>query len=154
RAHRVSCVSARNFGGHVMEAVGIRSNLRYVVAMLCACATCGGAAAATVYVNANANGANDGSSWTNAFTNLQTAVAAAQSGDELWVAAATYRPAPAGGSQAIAFDLRSGVAIYGGFAGTETDRDQRNFATQITTLSGILGQPAGNSFHVVRAISV
>ncbi|MEJ7677501.1 MAG: hypothetical protein WKG06_06440 [Segetibacter sp.] len=46
----------------------------------------------TYFVNANAFGANNGSSWTDAFTKLQDALTAAVSGGQVWVAAGTYYP--------------------------------------------------------------
>lgn len=50
------------------------------------------ASAKTVHVNRNASGANNGSSWTDAYTTLQAAMAASVSGDQVWIAAGTYRP--------------------------------------------------------------
>jgi hypothetical protein len=86
------------------------------------------------YVNDNAAGANNGNSWTDAYTSLQSAL-----GDlnctEIWVAAGVYYPGAAGGRGAT-FTLKNGVALYGGFAGTETSRDQRNWTTNKTILSG------------------
>ncbi len=114
-------------------------------------------AQSVIYVNAAATGLNDGTNWTDAFTDLQSALAVAQGGDEIWGAAGTYRPAGAGGARTIAFQLGSGVAIYGGFLGGETLLSERDPAVNLTTLSGDLNSDDGpsfanngdNSFHVV-----
>ncbi len=109
------------------------------------------ALADVVYVNLNATGSDDGTSWPNAFTSLQTAVAAATSGDEIWVAAGTYLPT-ATADRTISFAMKNGVGIYGGFDGTETLRTQRDPALNVTILSGDIGTPANaadNSYHVV-----
>jgi predicted outer membrane repeat protein len=103
------------------------------------------------YVKQDATGANDGSSWTNAFTDLQSALSVASSGDEIWVAAGSYKPT-AGTDRTISFILKNGVAIYGGFAGTETLRTQRNYETNLTILSGdigVQGDNSDNSYHVL-----
>ncbi|MFM7135307.1 MAG: hypothetical protein ACKO0W_13445, partial [Planctomycetota bacterium] len=68
------------------------------------------------------SGANDGSSWENAYrgtAGLVTAITASVPGDEIWVRAGTYRPTT-GTSRTAAFTLKTGVAIYGGFAGGES----------------------------------
>ena len=103
------------------------------------------------YVKWDASGANNGSSWTDAYTDLQSALAAASSGDEIWVAAGTYKPT-SGTDREISFTLKNGVAVYGGFAGTETLLSQRNYETNVTVLSGdigVAGDNSDNSYHVV-----
>jgi Tol biopolymer transport system component len=112
--------------------------------------------AAILYVNDDAAGLNTGASWNDAYTDLQSALAAAATGDEIWVAAGTYKPT-ATADRSISFNLKDGVALYGGFAGTETTRDQRNWTTNVTTLSGDIGEVGNqidNSHHVVVACSV
>ncbi len=62
-----------------------------------------------IYVNAAASGANNGTSWQNAYPDLQAALAAATAGQQIWVAAGTYKPT-AGTDRAISFKLKAGVA--------------------------------------------
>ncbi|HKD20247.1 MAG TPA: cadherin, partial [Thermoanaerobaculia bacterium] len=109
--------------------------------------------ASVIYVNAAATGANNGTSWANAFTSLQSGLAAAGSGDEIWVVAATYKPTTTT-DRTISFVLKNNVGVYGGFNGTETQRSQRNPAVNVTILSGDIGtpgDPTDNSYHVVTA---
>ncbi len=98
--------------------------------------------AATIY--AAPGGATSGlcGSWTDA-CELSYALVSAVSGQDIWVKAGTYTPTDTGRS--ATFQLKSGVAIYGGFTGTETDLSQRNWTTNVTVLSG----SATNSYHVV-----
>jgi predicted outer membrane repeat protein/parallel beta-helix repeat protein len=112
-------------------------------------------AAAIIYVNDDAAGSNNGSSWANAYTNLQTALTFAQVGDEIWVAAGTYKPTT-DANRAKSFALRTGVALYGGFAGTESSLSERNPSVNVTILSGDIGTPndiSDNSYHVVNGSS-
>lgn len=91
-------------------------------------------------VKSDATGANDGSSWSNAFTNIQYAISASVTNDQIWVAAGTYRPTTNPANRSATFSIPYGVTLLGGFAGNETNLSQRNYSTNITILSGdILG---------------
>jgi hypothetical protein len=99
--------------------------------------------AAFIYVKKSATGSNNGTSWTNAYTDLQNALDAAGVYDHIWVAAGTYLPtaSPDGtttDNRNKAFHLHTEMKIYGGFAGTETQLSERDAATNITILSGDL----------------
>ncbi len=121
-------------------------------ALLCAVTTAT-TLAAVIYVNAAAAGANNGSSWANAYTSLQTALGAANASDELWVRAGTYKPT-ATADRTVSFAMKNAVGIYGGFNGTETLRSQRNSVANVTILSGDIGTAGvsnDNSLHVVTA---
>jgi hypothetical protein len=91
--------------------------------------------------------------WATAYTDLQAALAAANATDEIWVASGTYKPT-ATTDRTISFPMKNGVAVYGGFNGTETMRSQRNPVANVVVLSGDIGMPGvsgDNSFHVVTA---
>ncbi len=115
-------------------------------------------AAGIRYAKPAATGTGNCSSWANACT-LQTALTGAVSGDEIWVAAGTHKPTT-GTDRSATFQLKNGVAVYGGFAGTETARDQRDFGANITILSGDLKNDDirftnndENVYHVVTGAS-
>ena len=82
-------------------------------------------------------GTGDCSSWENA-CDLQDALGDAETGNEIWVAEGTYYPTDST-DRTVSFKLKNGVALYGGFAGTETARDQRDWVVNPTILSGDLG---------------
>lgn len=95
-----------------------------------------------LYVDAEATGKNDGSTWHDAFIDLQDALEAASGVDacigEIWVARGTYRPDRGTGNRYASFHLASNVKIYGGFATSESDPSQRNASANPTILSGDL----------------
>ncbi len=86
-----------------------------------------------IYVDANAPSGGDGLSWATAYYNLQSALLIAGDGDEIWVREGTYTII---GNEDASFEIPSGVAVYGGFIGTETNRNARDWEANITTLDG------------------
>jgi hypothetical protein len=102
-------------------------------------------------------GLKNGTDWVNAYDNTQLQVAINETGvTEVWVAAGTYKPTT-GADRTISFNLKNAVAIYGGFAGTETLLSQRNWTTNVTILSGDIGTPGvntDNTYHVVYTTSL
>lgn len=147
---------------HKNNSIGIR--LALVVAVFWGGILFGAleAQAAIYYVKHDAGGSNNGSSWANAFTLLESALDAVSSGDEIWVAAGTYYPTEddyglGGGDRGYHFEMKNGVGIYGGFAGTETLRTQRNWQTNLTILSGDIGtqgDAGDNCYHVFYNYSI
>lgn len=115
---------------------------------------------AQIHVDDDATGADDGSSWQDAFVDLQSALAAVQAGQEVWVAEGTYRPS-ATLDRTATFLIPQDVAVYGGFAGTETQLADRAglFGTTVLTgdlagddAPGFVGR-AENSLHVVTGLT-
>ena len=116
------------------------------------------AAQSTWYVDNDAPLGGDGLSWNTAYQYLQDALIPAAAGDEIRVAGGTYTPDmdEAGnvtpGDRTATFQLRIGVAIYGGYAGLAdpANPDTRDIDAFISFLSGDLAVP-GDSYHVVTA---
>jgi hypothetical protein len=108
----------------------------------------------TYYVNDDAAGANTGASWQDAFTDLQSALNAAISGDQIWVASGAYKPSlsidGSADARTASFSLTSGVALYGGFEGVENQLEKRSSDPALTVLSGdigVAGDSADNSYQ-------
>jgi predicted outer membrane repeat protein len=121
-----------------------------------------------LYAAPTVHGKDNCLSWENT-CELQTALSIALNGQEIWVQAGAHYPGAAGDRLAT-FTLKKGVALYGGFTGTETSRDQRDWQTNLTILSGdidnndtnadgnnIAETPSNiqgsNAYHVVTSIS-
>lgn len=98
--------------------------------------TCGG----RIYVDADAAAGGDGTSWGSAYRDLSDALADLSARVapcpwvliDVWVAEGTYVPPTTAG-----FSVHQG-ALYGGFAGGETQLDQRDPSAHPTVLSGDL----------------
>ena len=96
------------------------------------------------YVDGGVGSSGDGKSWAGAFQTVQEAVAAsvaisANNSAEIWVKAGTYAVA----STSVPLPMSWQVQLYGGFAGTETSRGQRDWVHHVTTFTS-----AGNGVIV------
>lgn len=120
--------------------------------------------AGDLFVDVNqGSGANNGSSWADAFQGvlgLKDALAVAVAGDRIFVAQGTYLPSTSG-VRTQSFGLITGVEIYGGCLGTETDPSERPpIGAAPTVLSADLsgndhqGIITDNAYHVVRGFTV
>lgn len=92
------------------------------------------------YVKYHESGLHDGASWSTAFDRIQDAIDAANMDDEIWVASGTYKEN---------IVLKLGVALYGGFAGTESQRSQRNWTTNVTKIDG---NSAGSAVEIAASV--
>ena len=113
---------------------------------------CGGTTVYYVTVSGGSE-AKDGASWTRALD--EERFVKKLNGDglddaEFWVAEGTYIPTKVK-DPAKSFVIRDGVALYGGFSGDEQKREDRNWVTRPTILTGEFNK---NSFavHVVRVL--
>lgn len=86
------------------------------------------------YVKPVATGTGDGSSWENASGNLQNMIDELAKNNpqnlpgEVWVAAGTYVPQVqviSGTTYSASFLMRDGISVYGGFAGDESGKQER-----------------------------
>ncbi|MBN2310464.1 MAG: hypothetical protein JXR94_15935, partial [Candidatus Hydrogenedentes bacterium] len=96
------------------------------------------AGAAVWYVDCDVATSGDGTSWATAFKTIEDARYSAleDSGGEVWVAEGTYTGTN-GGLHALIDNVvcvSSTVAVYGGFAGTESTRDERDWSTHVTII--------------------
>jgi hypothetical protein len=117
--------------------------------------------APVLYVDADAPGSNNGTSWDDALHELRAALclaARASTVAEIRVAEGVYKPAGAGGLRTRTLQLVNGVALLGGYAGYgHADPDKRDVELYETILSGDLNGDDGpefannteNSYHVV-----
>lgn len=104
-----------------------------------------------IYVQQQAAGVNTGASWDAAYADLQDALTAAIPGDQIWVAAGSYRPNSRfvdRGSLLSAFQIPDRVAMYGGFQGGETSVAQRDWQQHPTVLFG------NGAYHVITTAAV
>jgi len=106
-----------------------------------------------VYVYKKATGANNGTSWTDAYTELYTAVNNASAGDELWVAQSNgflewYHPGPGVSPSTEVITVNKPLTIYGGMPVGSTSISERTFDKK----SILNGQ--SNSFHSLLKLEI
>ena len=123
--------------------------------------------ACCVFVATTGKDTNDGSSWDNAVATVQNGLDLADAkvtaglfaNCEVWVAKGTYVPTQDVTGATTPADptaktilLKPNVALYGGFAGTEATRSERNIETNVTALNGEMGTKGytgDNALYVV-----
>ena len=113
-------------------------------------------AADTLYVDHAANGTEDGSTWCNAYTNLQDAIDhyAGCPNTMIWVANGTYAPTKANtvstsnDARDTTFLIESPVKIYGGFSSGATALSERDSISGNTILTGLLSG-GDTAYHVI-----
>ena len=108
------------------------------------------------HVDASAAPGGNGQSWAQAFGSLDHGLDAAHDGDQIWVAAGTYKPrhrTSASDPRSVSFRPRDGVHMFGGFAGNEQTLAGRAGLFADTILDGEIGNPntiQDNARHVLR----
>jgi len=106
------------------------------------------------YVNQNANGSNDGTSWQDAYSSLELALENTNSG-EIWVAAGMYTPGGMNSDSSSTFKILGPIQLLGGFNGTETSASERDIANNLTTLNGdINGDDIADDFNVNKSDNI
>ena len=129
----------------------MRTNRVIVAALACLGAASWSVNADILRVDITAAPGGDGSNWSRAFDSLTDALAAASSGDQLWVAEGVYNPELPVGRDAT-FAIPDGVQVYGGFVGFESTLAQRGAPlSPPTTLSGTVSG-FGSAYSVVTFI--
>jgi len=135
-------------------------NTLFVMAVTLPLSGCA-AAGRVIHVDADASTGGNGATWGTAYRNLQDALDDTVTGDKIWVAAGIYKPTTkigGSGDRYKSFQINNSTAMYGGFAGSETSRENRDWQAHETILSGDLnGDDVGfsnndeNSYHVVTS---
>lgn len=111
------------------------------------------------YVDVDNLAPGNGTDWASAFTDLQDALDVAVSGDQIWIAEGVYTPTDLDGStdpRKASYRLSSGVEIYGGFFGNESNVSERMPNLYRVFLTGDInsdddsgGDNSENVYHVV-----
>lgn len=112
--------------------------------------------AKVIYVTPTGSGSKNGTSWNDAYDNLQTAINDANAGDTIWVKKGNYYPTVvvAGSTTSYSqfFGLNKNIKIFGGFNGDETTIDQRDWINNKTILNGDLGKNTDETSNYISPI--
>ncbi|MCB0635731.1 MAG: right-handed parallel beta-helix repeat-containing protein [Lewinella sp.] len=125
--------------------------MKYLIIFLAISASTTTSPAERIYVQEGKDG--NGSSWEQAFGDLQAALAAAEAGDEIWIAEGTYYPTQEADQREASFVIPSGVKVYGGFSGTEKHLADRQLTAHPTILSGEIGDPETEEDNVYSVVT-
>lgn len=124
-----------------------------------------------IYVDgANGNDIYDGTSWQNAYKTIAKALQVATSGNQIFVKKGIYTPTTDENYNAITdsthkqdltFKVKSGVRIYGGFAGTETyvierinfNKGEANETILKAAKAYILYNNEWKSWHIIKLVN-
>jgi hypothetical protein len=93
-----------------------------------------------IFVSLQGSDSNDGRSWSKAKKTIGAAMTAATAGEQVWVTSATFQES---------VTLKEGVALYGGFSGTEIGTNQRTAGTRTVLLRNRFTQNAAFSTSTV-----
>jgi hypothetical protein len=101
---------------------------------------------ATVFVDTDAAPGGDGNSWSTAYRTIQAGIDDADALDEeVWVAEGIYTEA---------ITMKDGVAVYGGFTGTETLLSQRHIVANMTSIDASTADGGAPANHVVAMSNI
>ena len=117
-----------------------------------------GFAQVCIYVDSTATGLNNGTSWTNAYTLLDSAIHNATLGDTVKIAKGTYKPSsfpPAclncTHAREYAYDIPQGVTVIGGYSSGGTSYNWQTNKVILDGDIGVQGDPTDNCYHIIIA---
>ena len=136
----------------------VRASVAATVVFACSILTISAQGQTTWYVDDDARVGGNGFGWETAYRYLQDTLAVAVSGDDIRVAAGTYKPdrdeanLVTRGNRFATFHLSNGVSLYGGYRGcpdgdcSSGDPDERDIELYESIFSGDLAGDDGPEF--------
>ena len=107
---------------------------------------------ANIFVKPMGTGSENGLDWTNA-SNLQDALSSAVDGDDIWMMSGNHLPGPLR-NDSFVITSTSNISLLGGFNGTETMVDERNWIDFPTIISGDIGTQGDDTDNSYRIFDV